>query len=1108
VSGREWDEALARARRLVDQATADGLDEAIAELGGIEKQPAVMQDEPLVWRVRVALGSLYARRWLHGGWAAGDKTAGVRLLRAARLAGFLNAEDDFAAVLLLALMLLPGNAASIQLGTLASLNAAMMVGQMVMGGGQAIVDLREARELLVEARNARPDDPRTAKLAAFASALDAILGLFQLMTSGRGASIPEIQQLFKPLTDDPDNPAGSMLSAVLPMMQPLPPGETVATPGDESMPDEVALLFEANVPGMMTADELAATNDRLAESNPGAAALGRLAHAVRTNDPAELDAALGTLRTALQDPETAVVHGWLGNTAFPAMLVASSMMHGNRQDAAKAARRLQEDWTTPLLTEALLQGDPGAEGLRVGRLVLDQNLRTSEAWEKGDVQALESLVRELEQHELPDGAEVGVMYCVIPFQLALTELCLTVRSQKVEWLRRAVRHLKAALDASRFAPAAVRPLMESIWPAVLTLSAELEMQPVELSEAIARARSSLTSTPATYDQHVHTRRGIALALKAQYVALEGPERAAVLDQAIDELEQARSALTERSSPAVAFMVRWEQADAYRARGLGDDTGHAVTSALESLRLLSEDVLLQVGTEDGLSTAKAGAGRGLRAAGWALSGGRFDAALECLELGRAMVLSAAAAAGTVPERLRDIDEYELADDWERAPQTGLSEDSLTVPSDLRQRALRALHRVEVSSTPPTCSTISARLKECDVDALVYLLPETAESAGRAIVIRADGVTCDVQAPGLSGAAREPFDHYLDNSARRFAALRGPAELREFDTTTRWESALDGLCAWAGPTVLDPIIDALPTEPAPDRPARVVFVPCGLLGLVPWQAALLGRPATTDLARPLRACDLLVISYAASATELLRSLDREREPYGRDPVIVADPSSTLTYPAVEAVAIRDTYLHNARFLGVVGDDEPVEAPGTPEEVLALILGSGGAAPASMVQISAHGTAGTGPTTSRLRLAGSNDSLTVARILESATSGTRVAGLIVLDCCETDLSSRDHDESLTLTTAFVARGATDVIGSRWSIDDWATAVCVIAFHHYLAIRKLAPADALRAAQRWMLGPEDAREPMPVLREILQHEHRLLDAVSSWAPFIHQGNAGTGIS
>lgn len=1164
--------ALTRARQLVDQAAAEGLNEAIVELADVEglmgsPQSPIAHDDTLVWQVRVALGSLYARRWLHNGWAEADKTQGVRLLRAARASGHLNGDDDYSAMLLLAVLLIPGNAASVQLGTLAGLDAAFAISRLVMGGGQAVADLREVRELLDEVCAARPGDPRAVKMAAFVDALDGILGLFQATTSGTGMPTAQLAELLSPLTRDSSNPAGSMINALLPFMRAaesaLPPGQSppaLAAPGagpdgsdgshgpdgpSQAILDEVVVFLETSVPGSIGADELPEAIERVEkasgsdESNLGIAALGRLAQAMRTNDPSELDAAVQTLRSALQNPAADNSQGWLGHTVFPAMLAAASMAHGNRQDAAKAAKLLQQSWPKPFTAQSLLRGEPDAEGLVVGRLILDHNLRTSDAWDGEDDEALEGLLHELEEAER-NADPSSELYCLIPFQTAVTELCLTVRRQEVAWLRRAVRHLKAALDASATAPAAVRPLMESVWPAILTLSSYLEQQPVELTEAIARARASLTSTPSFHDQPVHTRLGISLALKAKHASVSDADKPTVLDELIDELEQARGALTEHSFPALATMVGWELAEAYRQRNDSelDDIDRAVALALESLRLLSEDVLLQIGTEDGLRTAKAGAGRGLRAAGWALSGGHVDAAVECLELGRAMVLSAASTAGTIPDRLRAAREPELAEEWERAPRPGSGEDFLSVPSDLRQRGLRALRRAEVShplaSAPPSCSLITEQLSRCGVDALVYLLPETAESAGRALVIHADGTTRDVPLPGLSSEARKPFDRYLNSSAQRFARLRGSQDGhdlepgRDLEPGQNWRSALDELCDWAGRAVLDPLINTLPTEPTADRSARIVFVPCGLLGLVPWQAALLSRESSTTLARPTRACDLLVISYAASAAELLRSLARNQEPYHSDPVFVVDPSRTLRYAGYEAAAIRDAYLPDARFMGFVAG-RPVEAPGTPQDVLAQAVGSANTAPASMVQISAHGTAGTSPTASRLLLAapaapssGGTDNaeavhdesrsrgmgpqyLTVTRILESARPGetTRVAPLIVLDCCETDLTSRDHDEALTLTTAFVARGATDVIGSRWSVDDWSTAVCIIVFHHYLATRHLAPVDALRAAQRWMLGPDAAREPIPALtEELLSHDHQPLDAVSSWAPFIHQGN------
>jgi hypothetical protein len=1150
---RRADIALARADRLVDRSATDGLDEAILELADIEglmgpAQPSVAHDVDLVWQVRTALGSLYASRWLHRGRAEADKSRGVRLLRAARDCGGLNADDHYPAMRLLVVLLLPGDSAGLQPGTFAGLRSAIAIGELVTGGGQAVADLEEMRELLAEIRAARPDDPRTMELAAAVGVLDGLPGIIRALMSGSGTAGAQIKDLLSPLPQDPSNPLGSMIDALLPLLHTagparpsgqasaLEPPEAGPEVNQESISDGLGIVIGVTAPGAMRADELHEAIERLNEASGSdksklpLAALVRFAEAVRTNDPDKLNEAIRTLQSVFEDPATAD-ESWLGNTVFPAMLAASSMAHGNLQDAAKAARQLQGR-SLLFVTESLLHGAPGTAGLAVGRLILDHSLRASVALNDEDDEALQGLLRELEEAERA-ADPTAETYFLIPFELAVTELCLAIRRQDADRLRGAVRHLETALDASTTAPAAVRSLMESAWPAALALSARVGLPSADLTEAIARAHASLETTPSIHDQQVHARLSIALALKAQRSTLDGAGRATALDDAINELEQARNTLTERTAPAMATMVLWELAEAYRERDDSQfgDTVRAVAGALESLRLLSDDVLLQTGTEDGLRKAKLGSGRGLRAAGWALSIGQIDEALECLELGRAMVLGAAAAAGTIPDRLRVAGEDVLADEWVRAALPGATEEYLSVPSDLRQRVLRTLRRAEASrrlvGETPSCALITEQLRRSDVDALIYLLPETADSAGRAVVIRADGTACDVLLPGLAAAAREPFEQYLGSSAQRFARVRGADGTRDLKPGPGWEDALNRLCAWAGSAVVSPLINALPTEPTPDQPARIVFVPCGLLGLVPWQAALLDHEASGELARPVRACDLLVISYAASAAELLRSLARVRTPYHANPVFVVDPSGTLHYAGPEAVAIQHAYLPDARFMGFV-EGRPVESPGTPEEVLTQFTAGAGAAPASMVQISAHGTAGAGPTTSRLLLAAPSpedvdaepahdksrsagvgpEYLTVARILESARPGetARIAPLVVLDCCETDLTSRDHDEALTLTTAFVARGATDAIGSRWSIDDWSTAVCVIVFHHYLATRHLTPADALRAAQRWMLGPAPAREPIPALtEELLSQGHQPLDTVSSWAPFIHQGNAGT---
>src|SRR6185437_4458891 len=99
-----------------------------------------------------------------------------------------------------------------------------------------------------------------------------------------------------------------------------------------------------------------------------------------------------------------------------------------------------------------------------------------------------------------------------------------------------------------------------------------------------------------------------------------------------------------------------------------------------------------------------------------------------------------------------------------------------------------------------------------------------------------------------------------------------------------------------------------------------------------------------------------------------------------------------------------------------------------------------------------------------------LTIAQIAAQAQNrDPRAPGfLAVLGACMTDLADTDHDEALTLASALLAAGATGVIGTRWPTNDLLSAHLLVMFHHFLSDREdRSPAEALRAAQLWMLNP-----------------------------------------
>ena len=90
------------------------------------------------------------------------------------------------------------------------------------------------------------------------------------------------------------------------------------------------------------------------------------------------------------------------------------------------------------------------------------------------------------------------------------------------------------------------------------------------------------------------------------------------------------------------------------------------------------------------------------------------------------------------------------------------------------------------------------------------------------------------------------------------------------------------------------------------------------------------------------------------------------------------------------------------------------------------------------------------------------------------------MVLVACRTDVTAADHDEALTLSTAFLAAGAVTAVGSRWDLRDDPSAALMFMFHHYLAAGR-RPDDALRDAQLWMLDPD--RVPPPSMPEALRN-------------------------
>jgi CHAT domain-containing protein len=199
-----------------------------------------------------------------------------------------------------------------------------------------------------------------------------------------------------------------------------------------------------------------------------------------------------------------------------------------------------------------------------------------------------------------------------------------------------------------------------------------------------------------------------------------------------------------------------------------------------------------------------------------------------------------------------------------------------------------------------------------------------------------------------------------------------------------------------------------------------------------------------------------------------------------VLLVGPHDDLPGVAAEVADLTARY-RAARVLGPAT---------TSAEVLAALP------TASLLHVASHAVVHGSPDESYLALA---EHLPVRTILEHAAARAVDAPgqMVVLSACSSDLTMNEYDEALTLATAFLAAGASTVVASRWVVNDRGTAVLMQAFHHFLGTG-LPAADALRAAQLWLLEPERpvlAGASVPAVRRAAFAD------VSVWAAFGHQG-------
>jgi tetratricopeptide (TPR) repeat protein len=644
------------------------------------------------------------------------------------------------------------------------------------------------------------------------------------------------------------------------------------------------------------------------------------------------------------------------------------------------------------------------------------------------------------------------------------------------------------------------------------------------------------------------------ALHTRYFLTRDPRD---LGNAIARFEEARRAVEQLpGSPHMASVLQ-SLASAYRSRGnqARGDVDRAVRIGLEGLRERARNVLLQDSDDNALDAARLAVNDATEMARWFLARGCTDAAVSAIELGRGMVLHAATWGTGVAKALAEAGYPELAREWTAQATRaggplpgGLLPDrdgELPQDDDLRYRAMLALEGTPAQArllSPPTVADITAALAGSGADALVYLLPQDDGGLGTAVLVDCAGTVSSLPLFRLREGTETPAGEFLrtrraveraaeavsDAGIARPPAPAALAAAAAFEAARAdWLEALDTVCDWAWQAAIGPLLRTLAkgAEGSSGRsagpPRRIVLVPGGKLGLVPWHAArhrVGGASAGGGPARYDCAVQHAVISYASSARQFIDAARRGPRPWPQAPVLISDADASLTYAMTEVAHLHAAHYANGAVFGsarylLPDSSVPGAVAAGPGDVLEA-LPHGPHPGASVLHFGCHGRVRVPVLGSSLRLGadprGGEVSVSVADILRQARTGPargNGSGLVVLASCLTDVTETDYDETVTLATAFLAAGSAGVVAARWSVPETATALIMAAFHRFLNEGDRDPAQALREAQLWMLDPD--REVPGSWPDLLRDEASLdgrpdgpnLTSTEAWAGFTYQG-------
>jgi CHAT domain-containing protein len=260
---------------------------------------------------------------------------------------------------------------------------------------------------------------------------------------------------------------------------------------------------------------------------------------------------------------------------------------------------------------------------------------------------------------------------------------------------------------------------------------------------------------------------------------------------------------------------------------------------------------------------------------------------------------------------------------------------------------------------------------------------------------------------------------------------------------WLSAIEGVGDMLWQLLGRPLQDELLRHGV--KPGGQLFwLPTDALGLLP-----LGLARDPDTGSSLGST--YEIAYAPSL-EILQSAMVEF-PAHQEPTLAAiiNPTEDLHFTEIEGQLV-------ARHFGPLNRIVIERKAATSSAVLAALKG------ANHWHFAAHGAFSWDDARDSAIILSEHALLTVAKLFEVENLGR--PRLVVLSACETGLYDIRHapDEFVGLPGAFMALGASGVLGTLWPVDDRATALLVARFYDGLVDDQLTPPAALKRAQEWL--------------------------------------------